>query len=217
MENVKFRYRVYDNFLEIIPEDGVKDNSIYTIKIKKISSQDRKSISHNISHEMTTAMRPFYCKVEAVRILIDAFEIPESTIIYMIHKASKQADFINGGPVDISNGVPYVVEKYTEIKATLEALLVAYIVNGNDSGLEVTLGKISFKNGTKLSSIKNLIDDLKKEALVWQDAIRGYILEGRNKPRYAVRSSNIAPYTITAIPLSEIIKGYTREFNFKRY
>lgn len=216
MENVKFKYRVYDNFLEIIPDDGIKDNSNYTIKIKKIASADRKSKAKNINFNITTAMTPCYCTVDSVKVLVDVFEIPESVILYMIRQASKQADFINGEPIDTSDGVPYVVEKYTEIRATLDALTRAYIVGGNDAGLEGTLGKISFKNGAKLSSIKNLIDDLKKEVLVWQDAIRGYILEGRNKPKFAVRNSKV-DYIVNAVPLSQIIRGYTREFNFRRY
>lgn len=209
MESVKFTYRVYDNILEITPVDGVQDNSIYTFRIKNLKSINHDKVLDSASIDINTAMIPCYCSIDSIKALVDVFDIPESTIFYFIRSASREADFINGKPVDISRGVPYPVEKFVEVKATLEALTRAYITGGSQSGLEGTLGKITFKNGDKLSSIRTLINDLKKEAKKWQDAIRGYVFEGRNKPSYALRGN----HSFRATPVAVILNNYFREGN----
>ena len=211
MEKVKFTYRAYDNILEIIPEDGIKDNSIYSLIFFGIKSEDHQYEIPKQTLEFTTAMKPCYCKLEDVKALIDVFEIPDSTIFYLIRQASKQADYINRGPIDISNGIPFEVEKYTQLKAALDAFTRAYIDGTSENGIEGTLGKITFKNGSSLSNIKTMIDQFRRDIRVWQDAIRGYHLEGRNKPTYAIRSNNIIYPVITT---KEILSGYTRDKNF---
>lgn len=209
METVDFSYRVFDNCLEIIPDEGIEDNATYTIRLKGIRSINHDKVLEKAEIKITTAMTPSYCKLDAVKVLVDIFNISEADILYLIRQASKEADFINGGPVDTSNGVPYEVEKFTETKATLLALTKAYAITGHDSGLEGTLGKISFKNGTTLSNINNLINQLRRECKIWSDAIRGYKLEGRNKPTFALRGQ----HTFKATPVEVILNNYRREVN----
>jgi hypothetical protein len=209
VETVDFSYRVFDNCLEIIPDEGIEDNATYTIRLKGIRSINHDKVLEKAEIKITTAMTPSYCKLDAVKVLVDIFNISEADILYLIRQASKEADFINGGPVDTSNGVPYEVEKFTETKATLLALTKAYAITGHDSGLEGTLGKISFKNGTTLSNINNLINQLRRECKIWSDAIRGYKLEGRNKPTFALRGQ----HTFKATPVEVILNNYRREVN----
>lgn len=209
METIDFSYRVFDNCLEIIPDEPIEDNATYTIKLKNIKSINHNKFLDKAEVQVTTAMTPSYCTVDAVKVLVDIFNISEADILYMIRQASREADFINGAPVDTSNGVPYAVEKFTEIKATLLALTKAYAISGHESGLEGSLGKISFKNGTTLSNINNLINQLRREAKIWSDAIRGYKLEGRNKPTFALRGQ----HTFRATPVEVILNNYRREVN----
>lgn len=212
MENVKFSYRVFDNCLEIIPNGGIKDNSTYEIRIKQLKSVDGKTIG-NLNIKTTTAMTPCYCSVESIQILLDAFELSVSDILFYIRQASRQADHINGGPPELVNGkVPYVIEKYVEIKATLDTLTKAYITGSYDSGMEGTLGQLTFKNGSNLDNMKLLMGDLKAEVKVWQDAIRGYEFEGRNKMSFGRRADK----TVWPTPAYKILNNYTRNVNMGR-
>ena len=186
---------------------------MYEIRVKKLKSSDGKFVANNLKISHTTAMTPCYCSITPIQTLVDVFGIPTSTILFFIRQASRQADYINGGPIDTSKGVPYVVEKFTEIEATIEALTKAYVISSNDSGLEGTLGKISFKNGTKLSGIKNLLDVLRRQAKQWKEAIRGYEFEGRNRIAFALKSNR----TLRATPVNIILDDYTRNGNLGKY
>ena len=99
MERVNFSYRVFDNCLEIIPDDDIKDNSLYVLTIKDLRSEDQTKVLDKKKFEITTEMKPSYCSIDAIKALVYDFDIPESTILYQIRQASKSADFINGGPV----------------------------------------------------------------------------------------------------------------------
>ena len=216
MERVKFTYRVFDNCLEITPLDKVHDNSIYTLTLKNIRSENRKKVLDKAVLEITTAMKPSYCSVDSIKTLVDVFDIPESTILYQIRQASKEADFIYAEtfdgeriPLDADGNPPFPVEKFTEVRASQLALTRAYITGTSEAGLEGTLGKISFKNGDELSNINKLISDLKSETKKWQDAMRGYSLPGRNKPSFALRGN----WSWRATPASVILDNYTRNGN----
>lgn len=215
MEKVDISYRVFDNCLEIIPKNGVQDNSIYKLTLKNIKSKEHHKVLNKKILEITTAMTPSYCSVESIKTLVDVFDISESTLFYMIRQASKEADFIYETtfgkkiPVDENSNVPYPIEKFVEVKASLLALTRAYVTGTSEAGLEGTLGKITFKNGDELKNINKLIDSLKDETAKWQDAIRGYTFDGKNSPTYALRGN----YSIRATPLNIILDDYTRNGN----
>ena len=67
----------------------------------------------------------------------------------------------------------------------------------------------SFKNGDELASIKALIDRLRGEAKKWQEAIRGYVFEGRNVSKYALRGN----WSLRATPAHAILDDWTRNGN----
>lgn len=209
MKTVSFTYRVFDNCLEIIPDEPIEDNAIYEVRLKNIASKDGKREYPNQKFEITTAMTPMYCSVDEIKMLVDVFDIPESIILMMIRNASREADFINGKPVDTTNGVPFEVQQFVAVKASLLSLLRAYAVGGAESGLEGTLGKITFKNGDELASIKALIDRLRGEANKWQEAIRGYVFEGRNVSKYALRGNR----SLRPTPAHAILDDWTRNGN----
>lgn len=209
MKTVPFTFRVLGNCLEITPDEPIEDNAIYEVRLRNIKSKDGKKEYPNQKFEITTAMTPMYCSVDEIKMLVDVFNIPESTILMMIRRASKEADFINGKPVDISNGIPFEVEQFVAVKASLLSLLRAYAVSGSESGLEGTLGKITFKNGDELSSIKALLDRLRDAAKKWQEAIRGYVFEGRNVSKFALRGNR----TLRPTPAYAILDDWTRNGN----
>lgn len=209
MKTVPFTFRVLGNCLEITPDEPIEDNAIYEVRLRNIKSKDGKKEYPNQKFEITTAMTPMYCSVDEIKMLVDVFDIPESTILMMIRRASKEADFINGKPVDTSNGIPFEVEQFVAVKASLLSLLRAYAVSGSESGLEGTLGKITFKNGDELSSIKALLDRLRDAAKKWQEAIRGYVFEGRNISKFALRGNR----TLRPTPAYAILDDWTRNGN----
>lgn len=211
MERINFSYRVFDNCLEIIPDDGIKDNSLYVLTIKDLRSEDQTKVLDKKKFEITTEMKPSYCSIDAIKALVYDFDIPESTILYQIRQASKEADFINGGPVqlDQDGNPPFPVEKFVEVKASLLSLTRAYVTGAAHIGLQGTLGQVSFKNGDSLGNINKLISALRDEAEKWQDAIRGYVFPGRNEPAYALRGN----YTLRATPASVILRNFSRDVN----
>ena len=209
MQTVPFTCTVNGNLLEITPTEPIEDNSIYEIRIRGLRSVDGSKELPAFRCEITTAMTPMYCTVDDIKQLVDVFDIPESTILQMIRRASREADFINGKPVDTAGGIPFEVGEFVATKASLLALTRAYVVTSSERGLTGTLGKISFKNGDELSGIKTLIDRLRDEANKWQEAIRGYVFEGRNVSKFALRSNR----TYRATPAHAILDDYTRNGN----
>lgn len=208
MKTVPFTFRVLGNCLEITPDEAIEDNTVYEVHLRNIVSKGGKEYP-NQKFEITTAMTPMYCSVDEIKTLVDVFDIPESTILLMIRRASREADFINGKPVDTTKGIPFEVEQFVAVKASLLALLRAYAIGGSESGLEGTLGKITFRNGDELTSIKALIDRLRDAAKKWQEAIRGYVFEGRNVSKYALRGN----WSLRPTPAHAILDDWTRNGN----
>lgn len=210
MKRVNFTYRVFDNCIEIIPESPIEDNSIYDIRFNGIKSMDGK-ILQNQQFKITTKMTPCYCSIDAVKILCEDFELPDSDILFFIRQASREADYINKGPVqrDRSGNVPFPVEKFVETKATIDALTKAYINGNNEAGMEGTLGQLTFKNGAQLDNLRKLLQNLKRNLARWQDAIRGYDFEGRNDMNFALRANK----TRRPTPARTILSDFSRNVN----
>lgn len=215
MQNVKFDYKVYDNCIEIIPYDGIEDNCMYEIKIKKAKSSNGAKVLRNYKYEVTTAMTPCYCTVNAVQVALADLDIPMKDILFYIREASRSADHINGEPVkpDSSGRPPFAVEKYTEAQATLNALLKAYIKRSNNAGIKGTLGDVSFETTNTLNSIKRMIDMYKEDVKKWRDAILGYEFEGHNHMVSAIRGKKTSRPT----PVSEITQDISRNVNMGIY
>ncbi len=210
MKRVNFTYRVFDNCIEIIPESPIEDNSIYDIRFNGIKSMDGK-ILQNQQFKIATKMTPCYCSIDAVKILCEDFELPDSDILFFIRQASREADYINKGPVqrDRNGNVPFPVEKFVETKATIDALTKAYINGNNEAGMEGTLGQLTFKNGAQLDNLRKLLQNLKRNLARWQDAIRGYDFEGRNDMSFALRANK----TRRPTPARTILSDFSRNVN----
>ena len=105
-----------------------------------------------------------------------------------IREASKYADYIaqvQGVEVTDDDGkIKFSVEQFTRVKATMDCILKGYMERTySGAGAKYTLDVATFQDSLNSGAFKNLLADLAKELLKWQDAIRGYFNEGRAKPK----------------------------------
>lgn len=201
MERVKFCVKVFDNFLEIIPCDGVKDNSIYEIRLKDLKEENGYKSLDAETVKFCTKMTPAYTSLESVKALVENCNIPEETILYHIREASKYADYIQ--KCKASYGKPNIVldpeidkfqkEQFAKYKAAYECVLRFYMDKAAEFGLKGTLGDISFDTNTKLPDISKLLETLKKAVDEWQLAIEGHT-NIRAGIRTGVKSSTSSSY-----------------------
>jgi len=199
-----------ENILDIKVEDGIKANSVYTIKIRGVKSADGTRTFPDKTFVITTSVEPMYCSLESVKALVDTFNIPEGNMISFIHNASLEADFISGGKADPND---FAVQQFARTKAVLDCLLHGFMTKTSEGGASFKLGDAEITDATNSTAFKNLLkllqDDLKK----WQDAIRGYYNEGRVKPkatRVGIKSSSNSDVQWTTVDrvLNDITRNY---------
>ena len=191
VEKVKFDIKVFDNFIEIIPRDGVKDNSVYEIKLNGIRPQGDGCFVGDNTVKIATAMNPMYCNIMDVSSLLDVVDIPEDIILYNIREASKYASYIYESAFKNKkikdNNIPFAVKEFTRYKAAKDCLLKIYMSLVSDNVIDGTLGDVNFKTRDQLPDIKKVLDYLDAEINKWLNAIRGYDLEGRARMKSAIR------------------------------
>ena len=215
MEIVNATMKIIDNMVIVtLDDEEIQDNYQYEIRFKDLQSSDGKSFLDDYRYKVVTEMTPAYCNISDVAILVDTFDVPESTILYYIREASKYADYISAGgssgtsSTSTNTEVTFPMKEFVKIKTTIDCLLKAYVNKAAGSGIKGRLGEISFENTEKYAtSINDLLDDLWDQLKGWQDAIRGYELEGRAAPVYAVRGSETSDNSLT----SEIVNDMTRD------
>lgn len=215
MEIVKQTFKVFDNFLEITPEEALQTNSIYEIKIKGLRALNKNKKLDVLKAKIVTELTPSYCSVESINALVEVFDIPEDRLLFYIREASRYADYLSNTSKTRTK-VDFEVEQFVKTKACLDALLKAYIEKASDSGAKGTLGDITFENSENFGSIKDLIKALKDELKKWEDAVRGFEREGRAKPKAtkigmkASTNSDITQTTIDSI-LNDITRARAQE------
>lgn len=200
---------IIDNLLKVTTDVPLEDNSQYEIRLKNFQSLDGKCKLDNLTYKVVTALSPSYCNISDVAVLVDTFEIPESTILYYIREASRYADYIVEAAGVSSSDAEFAIKEFVKTKTTIDCLLKAYVNKAAGSGIKGTLGEISFENTEKYAtSINDLLDSLWLRLKKWEDAIRGYELEGRAKPKFAVRGKD-ASSSDSAI-FTDIVNDNTR-------
>lgn len=197
MERVKFHVKVFDNFLEIIPCDGVKDNSVYEIRLKDIKEESGYKKLDAETVRFCTRMTPAYTSLESVKALVENCNIPEETILYHIREASKYADYVKKckGTYDRpdSDVDKFQKEQFAKYKAAYECILRFYMDKAAEFGLKGSLGDISFDTNTSLPDISKLLETLKKEVDQWELALQGHT-NIRAGIRTGVKSSTSKSY-----------------------
>jgi len=207
MERVNFSIKVFDNFIELIPEGGVKDNSIYEIRLKDLKQENGHKVLDNETIKFCTKMTPAYTSLESVKALVENCNIPDETILYHIREASKYADYIKKckdayGRPDIMlqsdvELIKFQKEQFSKYKAAYECILRFYMDKAAEHGIKGTLGDITFDTTTTLPDISKLLATLKKEVEDWELALQGHT-NIRASMRTGVKSSTGTSYSATA-------------------
>lgn len=235
VEKLDFTYTVDGSFITITPvqitteestdpETGepitvttaepidILDNSQYIIQIKKLQAKDDqyKTLS-NFKATVTTAMDPSYCTINDVQYLSSVFNIPEEQILYTIRNASEYVDYILSASGSTSSGddeEDFEKKQFTIVKTTLDCLIRAFVSKASGFGTSGTLGVIQFSDEENYSdALATLLDYLKGLLKTWEDALKGYTLEGRAKPQSAKRSYQQTDQTL----FSQLIDDLSRD------
>ncbi len=209
-EIVKSSFKIVGNKLTITLEDGIEDNFQYEIRIRDLKSLKGNYELDEYIDKVVTKLSPSYCNISDVAILIDTFNIPESTVLYYIREASKYVDYImnktsaNGGNKEIT----FPMREFVKVKCMIDCLMKAYVHKAAGSGIKGKLGEISFEDTEKYaSSIDDILDDLWRQLKGWEDALKGYEREGRVPPTFAVKAQK----TSKATPFSSIADSIERD------
>lgn len=168
-------------------DPALKANYRYYVTIKGLKTLDGKTLD-DISATFRMPYSPLYCSLNSLKMIVDAFKIPEENMLSYIREASKYADYIaqvQGVEVTDDDGkIKFSVEQFTRVKATMDCILKGYMERTySGAGAKYTLDVATFQDSLNSGAFKNLLADLAKELLKWQDAIRGYFNEGRAKPK----------------------------------
>jgi hypothetical protein len=188
VEKVQFEIKVFDNYIEITPIGGVKDNSIYEIKLKNLKEANGKKTLESATVKLCTAITPAYASIQSVNSLIESCNVPDDIILYHIREASRFVEYITGQSY---TSVPFEVEQYVKYKAAYECVLRFHIDRASEGGQKGQLGDVVFDKSNQLPDITALLKTLKAETTSWMDSVRGYKIEGRAKPLSAVKGSYI--------------------------
>ena len=191
-KKVPFDIKIYDNYIEIIPKEGVKDNSLYEVQLKNLRPANSIDEIEDFTVKFVTAMTPMFATILDVSSLIDIVEIPEDIVLYNIREASKYAEYI----YDIvhkrrkkinHDNIPFAVKEFTRYKAAKDCLMKIYMSLVSDKMVEGELGEVKFKVRESIPDLKKLLEYLDKEINKWLDAIKGHDLEGRACMKTAVK------------------------------
>lgn len=212
MEIIEQTFKVFDNFLEITPSSALVNNSTYEIRIKGLKASNKIKKLDSLTVKVVTELTPSYCSLDGINSLVDVFGIPEGKLLYYIREASRHADYIMGGTAVKSGAVPdFEVEQFVKTKASLDALMKAYIDKASESGSKGTLGDVTFETSDSFAGIKDLIRTLKDELKKWEDAMRGYYNEGRAKPKATrVGLKSDTNTDVLATTVDSILNDFTR-------
>lgn len=168
-------------------DPALKANHRYYVTIKGLKTLGGKPLD-DIKATFRMPYSPLYCSLNSLKMIVDAFKIPEENMLSYIREASKYADYIaqvQGVEVTDDDGkIKFSVEQFTRVKATMDCILKGYMERTySGAGAKYTLDVATFQDSLNSGAFKNLLADLAKELLKWQDAIRGYFNEGRAKPK----------------------------------
>jgi hypothetical protein len=184
MEKVNSKISCFENYLEIEPENGWKDNSIYEILINNIKDVNGNFYSKKIT--LYTKLSPIFSDVNAVKSLLLDIDIPESTIIYNIREASKYANYVNGDDID-ENNIPFAVSQFVKYRAAHECLLGFSVKESSQLGISGKVGDVQFNEKETNRDISKLLKEFAQEVQKWMDAIKGYDNEGRAKMQTTIK------------------------------
>ena len=197
--------------LQITPEN-IEDNSKYVVKIAGLVDADGNTIPTQ-QYTIITGLSPMYATLRTMHALLHGIDISDEDLLLLIRDASNEADFVASDTTTTSTSstTSFAKEQYTKIKTAIDCLIRGSMSKTFTGGATFKLDLAEVTDPTNSNAFRNLIGDLRKALKVWQDAIRGYINEGRAKPkatRIGLKSSENSDVAHTTV--EQILNDWTR-------
>ena len=200
-----FEYTIFGNRLEIKPTGGMKPDSLYEIRIKRLESIDgKKVLKYKVFTVASEQISNFYTLGD-VNYLINVFDASDTEVLYALKEASQFAQFLLNQIPGYENraDLPYLLQQFCKLRATL-SLVSKHAVTTTTSGkVSGHIGNISFgstesggssssSSGNGAPSLSDLIKMIKAEMEIFQKLIvdPSYLTMGRAEPRVGKRSYN---------------------------
>ena len=200
-----FEYTIFGNRLEIKPTGGMKPDSLYEIRIKRLESVDgKKVLKYKVFTVASEQISNFYTLGD-VNYLINVFDASDTEVLYALKEASQFAQFLLNQVPGYENraDLPYLLQQFCKLRATL-SLVSKHAVTTTTSGkVSGHIGNISFgatesggssssSSGNGAPSLSDLIKMIKAEMEIFQKLIvdPSYLTMGRAEPRVGKRSYN---------------------------
>ena len=179
------------NVVMISPKELLA-NSDYTFTISGVRNKNGELLEKK-SFTIRTEYKPMYCTLTSLKMITDAYEIPDDNMRSYIRDASKYADYIISQTKSKIKTDSFAVENFVKTKATYDCLMRMIMSTGFDKDNRYKLDVIEYEHEKDLDALRGLLNDLAKQIKVWEDAVRGYWPEGRAKPkvtRIGIKSSS---------------------------
>lgn len=198
------------DIVKIAPKE-VLANSDYTFTVSGLKDKDGNTLETK-TFTIRTEYKPMYCTLTSLKMITDAYEIPDNNMRSYIRDASKYADYIISQTKSKIKTDSFAVENFVKLKATYDCLMRMIMSTGFDKDNRYKLDVIEYEHEKDLGTLKDLLDDLNKQLKIWEDAVRGYWPEGRAKPkvtRIGLKSSSNTDvqWTTTESLLQEIARS----------
>lgn len=170
MEFVDFDVKIFDGYIEIIPKDSIKKNSIYNIKISNVSSTDGKKLDNDIDIKYKSMLYPMYCLVEDIEALIEIVTVSKDIIMRQIKEASLYARYVSGGTVS-DEDVPFEVRELTKNRAARICLMKIYSEKAGMQNEKGQIGDVNYSTTIDAKEYEKLIKLFSGEEDKWTDEI----------------------------------------------
>lgn len=208
-EKVPFKYIIFGNRLEITPENGIKPDSIYEIRIKKIESKNKKKKLKYKVYTVASEQKSNFYTFGDVNYLIKVFGAEDTEVLYALKEASRFAQFLLDQIPGYENraDLPYLLQQFCKLRATLTLINTNAVTASMSGKVSGKIGDISFSaedsssSGSNSSSkggapsLSDLIKMVKAEMDLFAKLITDptYMTMGRARPQIGKRSYNECP------------------------
>lgn len=198
-----FEYTIFGNRLELRPVGGVKPDSLYEIRIKKLESIDGKKVLKYKVYTVASEQISNFYTLGDVNYLIDVFDASDTEVLYALKEASRFAQFLLDQIPGYENraDLPYLLQQFCKLRATLSLVSKHAVTTSTSGKISGHIGNISFgstESGGSSSSSSNsgapslsdLIKMIKAEMEIFEKLIVDptYLTMGRAEPRTGKRS-----------------------------
>ena len=198
-----FEYTIFGNRLELRPVGGVKPDSLYEIRIKKLESVDGKKVLKYKVYTVASEQISNFYTLGDVNYLIDVFDASDTEVLYALKEAGRFAQFLLDQIPGYENraDLPYLLQQFCKLRATLSLVSKHAVTTSTSGKISGHIGNISFgsteSGGSSSSSssgnapsLSDLIKMIKAEMEIFEKLIVDptYLTMGRAEPRTGKRS-----------------------------